>query len=93
MQLTQEDLEEVAVLFGTVKALKGAAGAGMTEEEMASVFDEHIQAVMGRLAEELEGVEDPFLRQARILKARALSTRTHPHTRTPLSPAHFPAAG
>lgn len=78
MQLTQEDLEEVAVLFGTVKALKGAAGVGMAEEEMASAFDEHIQGVMGRLAKDLEGVEDPFLRQARILEVRA--ARAHPRT-------------
>ena len=67
--LTQSDLEAVALLFGATKALDGR----MSEEEsrvLTDMFDTHIQAVMKGLGSRLEDLDDPFLRQAEILKVK-----------------------
>lgn len=75
--MSEGDLENAALLFGALKALHQRLPGGeergaplQADEALTSVFDKHIQAVMTKLAAELESRAGASQRQAAILDGK-----------------------
>jgi hypothetical protein len=69
VSMTEAALESVALLYGSLKALRGRVSR---EEDAAltGLFDGHVQAVMHGLAARLERTSDAHVRQSAILAAK-----------------------
>jgi hypothetical protein len=62
--LDPQDLEAIAVIYDNIRQLRrqNAAkmkGKGPTDKQMANDFDAHLQAVMGKLTQDMEACESP----------------------------------
>jgi hypothetical protein len=69
--LTELDLERVAVLFGSIKALNPRPASD--DARLTELFDAHIRRVMSELRTRLDSQSDAYLRQSEILAVRARS--------------------
>ena len=65
--LTQEDLKSVASMYGSILSLQEKKA---DDARYLRNFDGHVQNVMRGLSVALEGLEDPYLRQGEILRAK-----------------------
>ena len=65
--LTQDDLEKVASMYGKILSMQNKQPE---DSRYLGNFDAHVQKVMKGLSTTLEGLEDPFLRQGEILRAK-----------------------
>jgi len=68
--LTEKDLREVSILYGKIRKLSGNRSEALTAK-----FDKHMQGTMEHLAEKLDAVKyprmkDPYLRQGEMLLAK-----------------------
>lgn len=86
MALTEADLEQAAVLFGSIKSLRVAAAAEEAaradgeaaarraterlDDDLTGLFDRNLESVMVGLKRGLEGEGDPFVRQCAIIEAK-----------------------
>ena len=69
IELGQQDLENVAMLYTMIKNLRGS----MSDSEdirMTDAFDRHLQKVIDELNLKLAGITDPYLRQGEVLMAK-----------------------
>ena len=62
IELGQSDLENVAVLYTTIKTLRGSI-SDAEDARLTDVFDRHLQKVIDELNHKLAGITDPYLRQ------------------------------
>lgn len=66
VSLTEEDLETVAVLYGSVKALYGELSAEQ-DASLTQKFDSAVSGALHSLSDRIAHDEDPHVRQAAIL--------------------------
>ena len=62
IELGQKDLENVALLYTTIKTLRGSI-SDAEDARLTDVFDRHLQKVIDELNHKLAGITDPYLRQ------------------------------
>lgn len=65
--MTEDDLEEVAVLYGGLKELQTGTNPHL-DEPLTAAFDNHVQDTMRVLSSRLDKQDDPFLRQGEIIE-------------------------